>query len=168
MGRSSRRVENFIPEVRPGNQTALNTRPPLRRLHRPHAPEHPRAVGLRLLEDLDRKSIADPQQHHLMTKVEIVLNPDGTISKVTVIKASGWSVRRGRHRRVYSAGPYADPPREIRSGNGKIYITGPSTATSASAPLGRRLLHPDNAPAGGDKGERRTPSRPGPARPSRA
>jgi TonB family protein len=60
---------------------------------------------------------------NLITKLEIVLKGDGTVDKVTVIKTSGYTpFDVAAIDTVYSAAPYADPPREIRSGNGKIYV----------------------------------------------
>ena len=59
----------------------------------------------------------------LMTKLEIVLAGDGTVSKVTVVRPSRYlGFDSEAIDVVYNAGPYPDPPREIRSGNGKIYI----------------------------------------------
>jgi len=49
-------LENFIPDVRPGNQTALKTRAhPYALYISAHAPPDPRAVGFGFLENLDGK-----------------------------------------------------------------------------------------------------------------
>nr|WP_275943101.1 TonB family protein [Pseudenhygromyxa sp. WMMC2535] len=60
---------------------------------------------------------------NLWTKVEIVLNGDGTIDKVRTVHHSGNSSFDAAAREVVVAnGPYPEPPKAIRSGNGKIYI----------------------------------------------
>ena len=157
MGRIQSALENFIPEVRPGNQTALNTRaaPFAAFIARMHRNIH-ELWGFGYLEDLDRKGFADPLNNPaLMTKLEIVLNGDGTISKVTVVKASGLvQFDVAAIDAVYSAAPYADPPREIRSGNGKIYVHWSfhrDERQCATSGVDYYIL--DNAPAGGDTGE---------------
>lgn len=125
LGRIQSALENFIPEVRPGNQTALNTRaaPFAAYIARMHRSIH-KLWGFGFLEDLDSKPGSSPfNDPNLLTKLEIVLNGDGTVDKVTVIKTSGYTpFDVAAIDTVYSAGPYADPPREIRSGNGKIYV----------------------------------------------
>jgi hypothetical protein len=55
---------------------------------------------------------------------------------------------------VYSAAPYSDPPREIRSGNGKIYVHWSfhrDERQCATSGVDYYIL--DNAPPGNDKGE---------------
>lgn len=131
MGRVKSALENFIPEVQPGNQTALNTRaaPFAAFIARMHRNIH-ELWGFGFLEDLDRKTGWGPKSSwdplndpNLMTKLEIVMNGDGTIAKVTVVKASGLvQFDAAAIDAVYNAAPFADPPREIRSGNGKIYV----------------------------------------------
>jgi hypothetical protein len=157
MGKIKSALENFIPEVRPGNQTALNTRaaPFAAFIARMHRNIH-ELWGFGYLEDLDRKGAFDPLNNPaLITQLEIVLNGDGTISKITVIKASGLvQFDVAAIDTVYSAGPYADPPREIRSGNGKIYIHWAfhrDERQCATSGVDYYIL--DNAPTGGDVGE---------------
>jgi hypothetical protein len=157
LGKIQSALENFIPEVRPGNQTALNTRaaPFAAFIARMHRNIH-ELWGFGFLEDLDRKGFSDPLNNPaLLTKLEIVLNGDGTIGKVTVVKASGLvQFDVAAIDAVYSAGPYADPPREIRSGNGKIYIHWSfhrDERQCATSGVDYYIL--DNAPAGGDEGE---------------
>jgi TonB family protein len=157
MGKIKSALENFIPEVRPGNQTALNTRaaPFAAFIARMHRNIH-ELWGFGFLEDVDRKGSFDPLNNpSLMTKLEIVLNGDGTIAKVTVVRASGLvQFDVAAIDAVYSAGPYPDPPREIRSGNGKIYIHWSfhrDERQCATSGVDYYIL--DNAPAGGDKGE---------------
>ena len=118
-------LENFIPEVKPGNQTALNTRAApfaafIARMHRSiHA-----LWGFEQLEDWDELSSSSPLNNpNLLTTLELVLNPDGTVDKVTIVRASGYlPYDTAAIDTAFTAGPYPDPPREIRSANGKIYV----------------------------------------------
>jgi TonB family protein len=82
-----------------------------------------------------------------------VLNGDGTISKITIVRASGYLPYDAAAIDVaYTAGPFPDPPREIRSRNGKIYVhwrfyrDGRQCATS-----GVDYFILDNPPPGGDQ-----------------
>jgi TonB family protein len=163
MGKINAALENFIPEVRPGNQTALNTRaaPFAAFIARMHRNIH-ELWGFGFLEDLDRKEGWGPggqtgamSDRNLETDLEIVLNGDGTIDKITIIRASGVvQFDVAAIDAVYSAGPYPDPPAEIRSGNGKIYVHWPfhrDDRQCATSYVDYFIL--DNAPAGKDKGE---------------
>jgi TonB family protein len=157
LGRVQSALENFIPEVRPGNQTALNTRaaPFAAFIARMHRNIH-ELWGFGFLEDLESKPASYPLNNpNLVTKLEIVLGGDGTISKITIIQASGlMQFDVAAIDAVYSAGPFPDPPREIRSGNGKIYIHWTfhrDERQCATSGVDYYIL--DNAPAGGDKGE---------------
>src|SRR4029453_9682626 len=85
-------LENFIPEVRPGNQTALNTRaaPFAAFIARMHRSIH-ELWGFGFLEELEAKPASSPFNNRtLLSKLEIVLNGDGTVDKVTVIRPSGY------------------------------------------------------------------------------
>jgi TonB family protein len=148
-------LENFIPEVRPGNQTALNTRaaPFAAYITRMHRSIH-QLWGFGQMEDWDEKPGSSPYNNpNLLTTLELVLNGDGTIDKVTVVKASGYlPYDAAAIDIVYSAGPYPDPPREIRSANGKIYIHWRFYRDGrACGPAGVDYFILNNAPAGGDK-----------------
>ena len=118
-------VENFIPEVRPGNQTALNTRaaPFAAFIARMHRSIH-ELWGFGQLEEWDEKASASPfNNRNLVTELEIVLNSDGTVQRVGVVRTSGLTAYDvAAVDVVYSAGPYPEPPRAIRSSNGKIYL----------------------------------------------
>lgn len=122
-GRSA--LENFIPEVQPGNQTALNARasPFAAFVASMHRNIH-ELWGWGFLSDLEGRSVSDPlNNRELWTRLEIVLNADGTINNVKVIRTSGLSMFDvSAVDVIYSAGPYPEPPREIRSANGKIYL----------------------------------------------
>jgi TonB family protein len=118
-------LENFIPEVRPGNQTALNTRaaPFAAFVARMHRSIH-LLWGFGALEDWDELGSSSPLNNpNLLTTLEMVLNADGTVDKVTIVRASGYlPYDTAAIDTAFSAGPYPDPPRDIRSANGKIYI----------------------------------------------
>jgi TonB family protein len=118
-------LENFTPEVKPGNQTALGTRAApfavfIARMHR----QIHEIWGYGFLEDLDGKSPSDPMnQRSLAVKMEIVLNADGTIDRATIVRPSGvLTFDVAAIDTIENAGPYEEPPAEIRSGNGKIYL----------------------------------------------
>jgi TonB family protein len=148
-------LENFIPEVRPGNQTALNTRaaPFAAYIARMHRSIH-QLWGFGQMEDWDEKPGSSPYNNpNLLTTLELVLNGDGTIDKVTIVHASGYLPYDAAAIDVaYSAGPYPDPPREIRSANGKIYIHWRFYRDGrACGPAGVDYFILNNAPEGGDR-----------------
>lgn len=157
MGQIQSALENFIPEVRPGNQTELNTRaaPFAAFIARMHRSIH-KLWGFGFLEDLDRKPASnrlnDPA---LVTKLELVLGGNGTVEKVTIVRTSGYlPFDVAAIDVVHSAGPFVDPPREIRSGNGRIYIHWTfhrDERQCATSGVDYYIL--ENAPAGGDKEE---------------
>jgi TonB family protein len=122
-GRSA--LENFIPEVQPGNQTALNARaaPFASFLANMHRTIH-QLWGWGFLSDLEGRSPSDPLNNMgLWTRLEIVLNADGTIDNVKVIRTSGLSMFDvAAVDVIHSSGPYPEPPREIHSANGKVYL----------------------------------------------
>ena len=92
-----------------------------------------------------------------------MLNGDGTVDKVTVIRPSGYlPFDVAAIDVVYSAGPYADPPRAIRSRNGKIYVHWTFHRDERQcATSGVDYFILDNPPAGGDIGESEPAWRPG-------
>jgi len=149
-------LENFIPEVQPGNQDALNTRaaPFAAFIARMHQSIH-KLWGFGVLEEWDERSSSNPyNDRNLLTTLEMVLNGDGTVSKVTVVRPSGnLDYDVAAIDVAYSAGPYPDPPREIRSRNGKIYIHWRfyrDERQCATSGVDYYILN--TPPAGGDKG----------------
>lgn len=118
-------LDNVVPEVQAGNQTALNSR------------KHPFAQYIAAMhreihaewgEGVLRRWDSLPSTHawndfSLWTRVEIVLWPSGEIDSVKTIRRSGNSSFDGVARNsVYNAGPYPNAPEQILSGNGKVYI----------------------------------------------
>jgi TonB family protein len=118
-------LENFIPEVRPGNQTALSTRahPFALYVARMHRQIH-KLWGFGFLEDLDRKPDGNSMNNmQLWTMVEIVVMPDGSVAKATVVRPSGilpYDV--AALDTVFSSAPYPPTPRDIRSADGRVYM----------------------------------------------
>lgn len=118
-------LENMVPEVRPGNQTALRSRkhPFAQFIATMHRTIHDKwAFGF--LEQLDTMGRNhDLNKPELWTRVEIVLNSDGSLDKLRTIRFSGnMQFDNAAREVVRNAGPFPSPPREIQSGNGKVYI----------------------------------------------
>src|SRR5690606_4746518 len=118
-------LENMVPEVRPGNQTALRSRkhPFAQFIATMHRTIHDKwAFGF--LEQLDTMGRSNElNKPGLWTRVEIVLNSDGSLDKLRTVRYSGNMQFDGAAREVVrNAGPYPQPPRDILSGNGKVYI----------------------------------------------
>ena len=158
-------LENFIPEVKPGNQTALNTRaaPFAAYIARMHRSIH-KLWGFGALEDWEELSGSSPlNDPNLSTTLEMVLNRDGTVDKVTVVRASGYLPFDAAAIDVaFNAGPYPDPPRAIRSANGKIYVHWQFHRDERQcATSGVDYFILDNPPAGADRrpSRRRRPRR---------
>ncbi|MFW5925450.1 MAG: TonB C-terminal domain-containing protein [Myxococcota bacterium] len=117
-------IENFVPNVRPGNQTALNAAAsPFaeyisdvhRRIHRQYADE--------FLANLPTFSSSPYADQSLVAKLEIILNRDGTVHRVGVVNTSGFlPFDYGAFSSVMRAQPYPEPPSAILSGDGRVYF----------------------------------------------
>jgi TonB family protein len=119
-------IENYLPpDVRPGNQTELGTRkdPFARYITSMHRQIH-KLFGDGFLADLDGRMGKTPYDDHtIWTRVEIVVNPDGTLHKATIVKSSGVSgFDVAAVDSVMTAAPFQTTPKEIRSPNGKVYV----------------------------------------------
>jgi TonB family protein len=116
-------IENFVPNVKPGTQTALN------------AAADPFAAYLAAVHDRIHRTFAygflrglpviggpfDDQNLH--TELEIVINGDGSVHKVGVAESSGFlPFDYGAFNAVMRASPYPQPPRKILSGDGRVYV----------------------------------------------
>jgi TonB family protein len=148
-------LENFIPEVKPGNQTALNTRaaPFAAYIAKMHRSIH-KLWGFGALEDWEELPGGSPlNDMKLSSTLEMVLNRDGTVDKVTVVRASGYLPFDAAAIDVaFNAGPYPDPPRAIRSANGKIYVHWQFHRDERQcATSGVDYFILDNPPAGADR-----------------
>jgi TonB family protein len=118
-------LENFVPDVRPGNQTALKTRahPYALYIARMHRRIH-ELWGFGFLDHLNGKGANDPLNNpDLWVNLEISVNPDGTLHKVTIAKTSGKTeFDVAAIDAVISAGPYEATPEAIRSVDDRIYL----------------------------------------------
>jgi TonB family protein len=118
-------LENFIPDVRPGNQTALKTRahPYALYVARMHRRIH-ELWGFGFLDMLNGKGSDYPlNDPNLWVNLELSVNPDGTVHKVTIAKTSGKTeFDVAAVDTVISAGPYEATPEAIRSVDGRIYL----------------------------------------------
>ena len=118
-------LENFITEVKPGNQTALNTRaaPFAQFITRMHRKIH-ELWAFGFMAGMDDKPASVPLNNPaLVAKLEIVLDGQGNVDRVAVVRSSGLTIYDSAAIDVvYSAAPYPTPPPTILSGNGKVYI----------------------------------------------
>jgi TonB family protein len=118
-------LENFIPDVRPGNQTALKTRaaPYAVYIARMHRRIH-ELWGFGYLEHLDGLGANNPlNDPNLWVNLEISVNPDGTLHKVTIAKTSGKTeFDVAAIDTLLTAAPYEATPEAIRSVDGRIYL----------------------------------------------
>jgi outer membrane biosynthesis protein TonB len=118
-------LENFVPDIRPGNQTALKTRahPFALYLARMHRQIH-ELWGFGFLEGLDSRGANDPLNDvNLWVNLEIAVNADGTLHKVTIAHTSGkMEFDVAAVDAVISAGPYEAPPEVIHSVDGRTYL----------------------------------------------
>ncbi len=118
-------LENFIPEVRPGNQTALKTRaaPFALYVNRMHRRIH-ELWGFGFLEELDGRPATDPMNNRsLQTIIEIAINPDGTVHKTTIVSPSGILMFDvAAIDAILTAAPYEETPEKIRSVDGRVWL----------------------------------------------
>jgi hypothetical protein len=115
-------IENYVPGVKPGATTALNAAAsPFatyiaavhRRIHQEFADRFLRTLP-----------IGSPYQDPtLMTKLEIVLNRDGSVHRVGIVRSSGLlPFDFGAFNSVLRAQPYPPAPSSILSGDGRVYF----------------------------------------------
>lgn len=117
-------IENYTPEVRPGNQTALNAAAsPFatflsdmhRRIHREFADRYIASLGPDAPEGLN-----DPT---LRTTLEISVNQDGSLNRVGIVATSGNTLFDfGAFASVFRAQPFPRPPSVILSGDGRAWL----------------------------------------------
>jgi TonB family protein len=118
-------LENFINEVTPDNQTELNTRaaPFVQFITRMHRQIHEKwAFGF--LTQMDTSFRDSPMNDlKLVAKLEIVLDGEGNVDKIAMVRTSGITGFDGAAiSAVYAAAPFPTPPTAILSGNGKVYL----------------------------------------------
>ncbi len=115
-------LENYTPSVRRGNQTALNA------AASPFA-NYLAAVHMRIHREFADRFLAgipvgSPMNDDtLNTKLEIVLNEDGTVYDVGIVHSSGvLTFDYGAFNAVMKAQPYPRAPKEILSGDARVYF----------------------------------------------
>jgi hypothetical protein len=116
-------IENYVPGVRPGATTALNAAAsPFatyiaavhRRIHQEFADRFLRSLPI------GGSPYQDPT---LMTKLEIVLNRDGSVHRVGIVRSSGLlPFDFGAFNSVLRGQPYPPAPSSILSGDGRVYF----------------------------------------------
>ena len=116
-------IENYVPGVKPGATTALNAAAsPFatyiaavhRRIHQEFADGFLRSLPI------GGSPYQDPT---LMTKLEIVLNRDGSVHRVGIVRSSGLlPFDFGAFNSVLRGQPYPPAPSSILSGDGRVYF----------------------------------------------
>ncbi|HEY3233371.1 MAG TPA: TonB C-terminal domain-containing protein, partial [Polyangiaceae bacterium] len=119
-------IENYVPSVKPGNQTALNTArvPFASYLNTIHNRLHP-IFAESFLGSLDRLPGSDPMNRmDMSTNLEIVLSQDdGHVVRMGVTKTSGVTAFDiSALESVQRAQPFGTPPKEIVSPDGRVYL----------------------------------------------
>lgn len=119
-------IENYVPSVKPGNQTALNTAavPFASYLAQIHNRIHPIFADT-FLASLDQLPASDPMNRpEIFTSLEIVVgHDDGRIQRMGVTRTSGVTAFDvAALEAVNRAQPFGTPPREIVSPDGNVYL----------------------------------------------
>jgi hypothetical protein len=119
-------IENYVPSVKPGNQTALNTArvPFASYLVAIHNRIHPIFADT-FLASLDRLPSSDPMNRpEIYTSLEIVIERnEGRIQRLGVTRTSGVTAFDvAALESVYRAQPFGVPPNEIVSPDGNVYL----------------------------------------------
>lgn len=117
-------IENFTPEVKPGNQEELGTRasPFAAYITAMHRQIH-KLFTLGFLSDIDARSDSAYADDTLWTQLEIVVKGDGSVDRVGIVRSSGLlAFDVAAIDSVMSAAPFPPPPQVIKSANGKVYL----------------------------------------------
>ncbi len=119
-------IENYVPHVKPGNQTALNTRavPFANYLNAMHQRIHV-IFADSFLASLDQFPKNHPLNNYDMhTELEIILNQtDGGVVTLGIVKTSGATAFDiNALEAVNKAAPFGKPPSEIVSPDGNVYL----------------------------------------------
>ncbi len=119
-------IENYVPSVKPGNQTALNTAasPFASYLNQVHSRIHPIFADT-FLASLDSLPASNPMNRpDIYTSLEIVLDRDqGRIQRMGVTRTSGVTAFDvAALESVYRAQPFGPPPQAILSPDGNVYF----------------------------------------------
>ena len=126
LGRWKSAIENYVPHVKPGNQTALNTRGVAfaNYLNAMHQRIHV-IFADSFLPSLDQFPKNHPLNNFDMhTELEIILNQtDGGVVTMGIVKTSGATAFDvNALEAVNKAAPFGKPPSEIVSPDGNVYL----------------------------------------------
>jgi TonB family protein len=120
-------LENHISEVKPGNHTSVNAKSAsyAQYVNQIHRKIHAR-WGASFLPHLDTSypmghPLNNPDLH---TKLEFVIqSPSGTIESINIVESSGELMYDAEALSIsYTVGPHPNPPAEIVSPDGKVYV----------------------------------------------
>jgi TonB C terminal len=119
-------IENYVPSVKPGNQTALNTAavPFAAYLNQIHSRIHPIFADT-FLDSLERLPSSHPMNDkNLITALEIVVErEEGRLVRRGVTRTSGITAFDiSAIAAVDRAAPFGTPPNEIVSPDGNVYL----------------------------------------------
>lgn len=118
-------IENYVPGVKPGNQTNLGTAaaPWATYLAQIHVRLHP-IFAEGFVDGLTELPAGHPlNDKTLITRMEIVIKPDGTLHHLGIVKASGVTAFDiAALDAVDRAGPFGKAPQEIVSPDGLAYL----------------------------------------------
>jgi TonB family protein len=118
-------IENYVSNVKPGNQTALNAAavPFASYLNGMHNRIHP-IFADSFLDSLDSLPQSHPlNDQHLVTRLEIVLTKEGHLKKMGVVKTSGITAFDiAALDSVDRAQPFGPAPNAIVSPDGNVYL----------------------------------------------
>jgi TonB family protein len=118
-------IENYVSNVKPGNQTALNTAavPFASYLNGMHNRIHPLFAD-NFLGSLDNLPKSHPlNDTHLITRLEIVLTRDGHLQEMGIVRTSGVTAFDiAALDAVNRAQPFGPAPKAIISPDGNVYL----------------------------------------------
>ena len=117
-------MENYIAEVRPGNQTALDAAasPFAVFLNQMHARIH-RHFADSYIASLGPDAPEGQNDPSLRTTLEVAVNPDGTLFRVGIVRTSGNTLFDfAAFHSMYGAQPFPEPPSAILSGDGRAWL----------------------------------------------
>lgn len=117
-------MENYIAEVRPGNQTALDAAasPFAVFLNQMHARIH-RHFADSYIGSLGPDAPEGQNDPSLRTTLEVAVNPDGTVFRIGIVRTSGNTLFDfAAFNSMYRAQPFPHPPSSILSGDGRAWL----------------------------------------------
>lgn len=135
-------IDDYEPSVKPGKQTflGLSTKPWAVYLAQLHIAVHP-IFSDTFIESLASLPATDPMNDQkLVTRIEIVINREGGIARMGVVKSSG--VKRfdaGVLESIHRAEPFPKPPVEILATTSKATCSGSSIEATCAVRAPTRI-----------------------------